>query len=59
LSWVRAVHADDAAAEPDVAAAAAAILEADLGGDDAAFIVDGAEGHELLWYATQELPDLL
>jgi hypothetical protein len=59
LSWVRAVHADDAAAEPDVAAAAAAILEADLGSDDAAFIVDGAEGHELLWYATQELPDLL
>ncbi|MBL7499132.1 hypothetical protein I6A84_41700 [Frankia sp. CNm7] len=58
LAKVRAVHVDDPEAEPAVAAAAAAILEADLGGEDAAFVVDGAEGHELLWYATQELADL-
>ena len=28
------------------------------GDDDARFVVDGAEGHELLWYASQELPHL-
>jgi hypothetical protein len=59
LAKVRAVHADDAAAEQAVQAAADAIIEADLGGDDASFVVDGAEGYELLWYATQELPDLV
>ena len=31
---------------------------ADSGDDDARFVVDGAEGHELLWYASQELPHL-
>ncbi|WP_456152590.1 DUF6912 family protein [Microbispora rosea] len=31
----------------------------DLLDDDAQFVVDGAEDHELLWYATQEIPDLL
>jgi hypothetical protein len=59
LARVRAVYVDDADAVAAVAAAAAAIIEADLGGEDAAFIVDGAEGHELLWYATQELADLV
>ena len=29
---------------------------AEAGDDDAQFLVDGAEGHELMWYATQELP---
>src|SRR6266542_3404172 len=28
---------------------------ADAGDEDARFAVDGAEGHELAWYATQEL----
>ena len=62
LSAVRAVHTDDPAdteAHQAVAAAAAAIVEADLGSEDAAFTVDNAEGFELLWFATQELPDLL
>ena len=45
--------------EHDVRAAAQAVLAADLGSDDAQFVVDGAEGYELLWYATQELDDLL
>ncbi|WP_026403046.1 DUF6912 family protein [Actinomadura rifamycini] len=52
-------HVDDADAEADVAAASAAVPAADAGDDDAAFTVDGAEGHELLWYATQELQHLL
>ncbi|OHV37677.1 MULTISPECIES: DUF6912 family protein [Pseudofrankia] len=58
LARVRAVHADAADAEPAVAAAADSVMAADLGSEDAAFIVDGADGHELLWYATQEIADL-
>ncbi|WP_131765666.1 DUF6912 family protein [Candidatus Protofrankia californiensis] len=57
LAAVRAVHVDDVDAEAAVAAAAAAVVEADLGGDDAAFVVDAADGYELLWYAMQELAD--
>ncbi|RKS76456.1 hypothetical protein BZB76_1811 [Actinomadura pelletieri DSM 43383] len=52
-------HVDDPAAVADIAAAAEALPAADAGDDDARFTVDGAEGHELLWYATQELPHLL
>jgi uncharacterized protein DUF6912 len=51
-------HVDDAEAEPDVRAARAAMADADAGDDDARFTVDGAAGHELMWYATQELPHL-
>ena len=43
------------AAAADVRAAVAALPAADGGDEDARFTVDGAEGHELLWYATQEL----
>ncbi len=39
----------------EIAAAVAALAAADSGDDDAQFAVDSAEGHELLWYATQEL----
>ena len=46
---------DDAEAGPDVRAAADALEAADTGDEDARFAVDGAEGHELGWYATQEL----
>ncbi|HEY2442423.1 MAG TPA: hypothetical protein VGI31_04770 [Streptosporangiaceae bacterium] len=52
-------HIDDEDAVADVRAAAAALDAADLGDEDASFTVDGAEGHELLWYAAQELPYLL
>ena len=52
---VAAGHVDDPAAVRDVRAAAAAVPAADEGDDDARFTMDGAEGHELLWYATQEL----
>ncbi|WP_067824770.1 DUF6912 family protein [Actinomadura kijaniata] len=51
-------HVDDPDAEADVRAAVAALAAADAGDEDAAFTVDGAEGHELMWYATQELGDL-
>ncbi|WP_408997738.1 DUF6912 family protein, partial [Streptomyces scabiei] len=36
-----------------------ALGAADQGDDDAQFIVDGADDHELLWYATQEIPNLV
>ena len=55
LSDVASAHIDGAEAEADVAAAVAVVLEADLGSDDAQFVVDQAEGHELGWYATQEI----
>jgi hypothetical protein len=42
-----------------VPAAAAALGAADAGDDDAQFVVDGAEDHELLWFATQEVPGLV
>jgi len=59
LRLVRAVHVDDPAAEDDVRAAVDAVVEADLGSEDAAFRVEQAEGHELQWYATQEIGPLL
>lgn len=59
LKAVAAAHVDDVLAEAAVAAAAEAVIAADLGSEDAQFLVDEAEGHELLWYATQELPDLI
>ena len=58
LPRVASGHVDDEAAERDVAAAAAASAAADAGVDDAQFTVDGAEGYELGWYATQELQHL-
>ena len=59
LRLVKAVHVDDPAAEEDVRAAAERLVEADMGSEDAAFVVEQAEGHELQWYATQEIGPLL
>jgi hypothetical protein len=59
LSSVAAVHVDDQDAEPAVAAAAAVIIEADLGLESAQDTVDDTEGFELSWYAPQELGDIL
>ncbi|MFF9162893.1 DUF6912 family protein [Streptomyces longwoodensis] len=59
LAKAAAVHVDADDAEADVAAAAAALEAADGGDDDAQFVVDGAEDHELLWFATQEIPNLV
>jgi hypothetical protein len=55
LRFVASGHVDDTAAMAEIAAAVAALAAADRGDDDAKFAVDSAEGHELLWYATQEL----
>lgn len=52
-------HVDDPAAARAIGAAVAALAVADAGDDDAKFTVDGAEGYELLWYATQEIADLV
>jgi hypothetical protein len=58
VTRLASAHIDDPAAVADVQAAVAAIPAADQGDADAKFIVDGAEGNELLWYAVQELPYL-
>jgi hypothetical protein len=55
LRHVAAGHIDEPEAIAEITAAVAALAAADAGDDDAQFIVDSAEGHELLWYATQEL----
>ena len=59
LRQVQAVHVDDPDAIPDVTVAADAVIEADLGSEEAAFRVEQAEGHELQWYATQEIGALV
>jgi hypothetical protein len=46
---------DDPDAAADLSDAIAALPSADAGDEDAQFVVDGADGHELQWYATQEL----
>lgn len=56
---VVSVHVDGTAAEPDVIAAAAVVIEALAGDPDARFTVDGAEDHELEWYDVTEIGQLL
>lgn len=59
LAKAASVHVDADDAEADVTAAAVALEAADGGDDDAQFVVDEAEDHELLWFATQEIPHLV
>ncbi|NHC13017.1 DUF6912 family protein [Motilibacter deserti] len=59
LARIASVHVDDAEAEPDVRAALQALPAARAGDGDAAFTVEQVEGHELLWYATQEVEGLI
>ncbi|MEV0642989.1 hypothetical protein AB0I77_50440 [Streptomyces sp. NPDC050619] len=59
LAKAASVHVDSDDAEADVTAAAEALEAADGGDDDAQFVVDGAEDHELLWFATQEISKLV
>jgi hypothetical protein len=56
---VASVHIDGAEAEDDIRSAVNVVLEADLGSEDAQFVVDQAEGHELAWYASQEIGPVL
>ncbi|MFR9800153.1 DUF6912 family protein [Streptomyces sp. MS06] len=59
LAKAASVHVDAEDAETDVAAAARALPAADGGDGDAQSAVDGVEDHELLWFATQEIPGLV
>lgn len=59
IATLASAHVDDHEAAQDVAKAVAALPAADAGDEDAGFDVDQADGHELAWYATQELPHLI
>lgn len=56
---VIAAYVDNAEAESAVLPAIEAVDEADLGDEDAEFVVGDAQDHDLAWYAPQELPFLL
>jgi hypothetical protein len=58
LKEIASIHVDAPEAAEDVAAAAEVVDEALAGDPDAQFTVDGAEDHELAWYAVSELDDL-
>lgn len=59
LTEVASIHVDGAEAAEAVAAAADVVEEALAGDPDAQFTVDGAEDHELEWYAVSELDELV
>ena len=56
---VIAAYVDNSDAEPVVLPAIEAVDAADLGDEDAEFIVGDAQERDLAWYAPQELPFLL
>lgn len=58
VASVLADDGDDDVVRTAVRAGADAAMAADLGDDDAQFVVDSVDDHELLWFATQEAPDL-
>ena len=58
LTEVASIHLDSTGAAGEIAAAAEVIEEALAGDPDAQFTVDGAEDHELEWYAVTELDEL-
>jgi hypothetical protein len=59
LRQVASVHVDTAEAEADVAAAVRMLREGGPRDDDEQFLLDSCEAHELAWFATQEVGDLL
>jgi hypothetical protein len=59
LSAIASFHIDAPEAAGDVAAAAEAVEAAAAGDADAQFTVDSAEDHDLLWYAPEELGEIL
>ena len=59
LKEVASIHVDGADAAEAVADAAVVVEEALAGDPDAQFTVDGAEDHELEWYAVSELDELV
>ena len=56
---VIAAYVDNADAEQAVVPAIEAVDAADLGDEDAEFIVGDAQDHDLAWYAAQEVPFLI
>jgi len=56
---IASAHVDLAEAEPEIAKAVEVIDAADLGDEDAEFVLGDAEDHQLAWYANQELPFLV
>jgi hypothetical protein len=58
LADVASIHVDDPDAAEEIAAAAEVVEEALAGDPDAQFTVDGAEDHQLAWYAVTELDEL-
>lgn len=59
MDQVASVHVDLEGAESAVAKAVAAVDAADMGDEDAEFVLGDAEDHTLAWYAPQELSFLL
>ena len=59
LRMVQSGLVDVPAAVGDVRRAVSALPAAASGDDDAVFIVESVEDHELAWYAAQELPVLV
>jgi hypothetical protein len=61
VPWRRVESAlvDDESAAADVRRAAEALRAAEAGDEDAAFVIDSVEDHELGWWALQELPMLV
>ena len=55
MSQVVSALVDDADATADVHRAVVALRAADAGDEDARFVVDSVEDHELAWYAAQEI----
>jgi hypothetical protein len=55
MSRVVSAHVDAASAADDVRRAVGALSAADGGDQDARFILDSVDDHELAWYAAQEL----
>jgi hypothetical protein len=56
---IAALHVDEAGAQEPVTAAARSLAAADTGDAAAAAAVEAVEDFDLLWYAAQELGDLL
>ena len=56
---IASLHVDEAGAQEYVAEAARSLPAADAGDPDALFTVDAVEDYDLLWFAAQELGDLL
>jgi glycine/D-amino acid oxidase-like deaminating enzyme len=58
-SAIVSAHVDDVDAANDVLAAVRVLEAADAGDDDARFVVESVDDHQLQWFATQEIAHLI